>query len=104
MRPDIRKLASEYKFRHSLVLIRGSRWPDYAAAFSFNPPTFGREAKGPIYARDLGPEVTERLRSYYSDRPVWILAGPTETREGFRVINGPLRPGEPLRAEEPAGR
>jgi hypothetical protein len=90
MRPDIRKLERDYHFGQSLVLVRGPSWPDYASAFSFNPPTFDRDAPGPIYARDLGAESNERLRSYYANRPVWVVAGPTQTGKGFELVEGPL--------------
>ncbi len=93
MRPDIRQLERKYHFGRSLVFVRGPAWPDYASAFAFNPPTFDRDAPGPIFARDLGPEPNQRLRAYFSDRPVWIIAGQTETRAGLQVVSGPL-PGE----------
>jgi hypothetical protein len=89
IRSDIRRLERSYHFGRSLVLIRGPEWPDYATAFSFNPATFDRNVVGPIYARELGPETTERLREYYRDRPVWILAGPTVTGKGFAVVKSP---------------
>ena len=89
-RPDIRKLQKLNDFAHSLVLIQGDQWPDYSSAVPFNPPIFDRDVPGPIYARDLGPEQTARLRRYYYDRPVWILAGPSVTGRGFEVVQGPL--------------
>jgi len=89
VRADIRWLEGKHHFGHSLVLVRGPEWPDYASAFPFNPATFNREAPGPIYARELGPTSTERLRNYYEDRPVWVLAGPTETGNGFQVVERP---------------
>jgi hypothetical protein len=90
VRPDVRVLRSKYHFGRSLVFVRGPEWPDYASAIPFNPPTFGPDAAGTIYARDLGPEADARLRSYYSDRPVWVIAGPSETHGGFTVLEGPL--------------
>jgi hypothetical protein len=90
MRPDIRRLERDYHFGQSLVLVRGPSWPDYASAFSFNPPTFDRNAPGPIYARELGPESNDRLRNYYASRPLWIVDGPAQTGKGFAVVEGPL--------------
>jgi hypothetical protein len=90
VRADIRRLERKYHFGRSLVFVRGPDWPDYASAFPFNPATFDREASGPIYARELGPELTKHLREYYADRPVWVLAGPAETGKGFKVVKGPL--------------
>jgi hypothetical protein len=91
MRPDIRSL--EPQFGRSLVFVRGKLFPDYAAAFAFNPPSLGRDAHGPIFAQDLGPESRARLEAYYADREIWVVAGPTETGGAFRVIEGPLPPG-----------
>lgn len=95
MRADIRGL--EPQFGRSLVFVRGRLFPDYAAAFPFNPPSLGRDAQGPIFAHDLGPESRARLEAFYSDRPVWVVAGPTETSDGFRIIEGPLPPKSSLR-------
>lgn len=90
MRADIRGLQPQ--FGRSLVFVRGRQFPDYAAAFPFNPPSLGRDAQGPIFAHDLGPESRARLEAYYADRPVWIVAGPSETGGAFRIVAGPLPP------------
>lgn len=87
--PEVRTLAREHNFGRSLVLIRGKEWPDYYSAFPLNPPRFDRDAPGPIYAMDLGPDSAARLRAYYSDRPVWILEGPSLTGSGFRIVAQP---------------
>jgi 4-amino-4-deoxy-L-arabinose transferase-like glycosyltransferase len=100
VRPDIRKLERQYNFGRSLVLIRGPRWPDYASAFTFNPPTFEPDVPGPIFARELGPESIERLRNYYRDRPVWIVAGPSVTGAAAKIVLGPIPPGQPHRPQE----
>jgi hypothetical protein len=78
--------------RRSLVFVRGSVWPHYARAFTFNPPTFDRQGTSTIYVRDLGPDSNERLRAYYADRPVWVLGGSEGMFEELRVIAGPLPP------------
>ncbi len=95
---DVRELAHQYHFGRSLVLVRGANWPDYAAAFPLNPPTYDHDTPATVYARDLGPAVTQRLREYYSDRPVWIIGGPSYTHAGFEVIAGPVAAGENLPA------
>ncbi len=92
MRPDIRRL--EAQLGRSLVFVRGEEFPDYAAAFTFNPPHLGRNAPGPIFVHDVGPESRAHVLSYYNDRPVWILEGPSVTGDGFRVVAGPLAPDE----------
>ena len=88
MRADIRTLGPQ--FGHGLVFVRGGVFPDYAAAFVENPPDLSREAKGPIFARDLGPESRARLQAYYARRQVWIVAGPEETGGEYRIIERPL--------------
>jgi hypothetical protein len=92
IRPDLWSLTRKYDFGHTLVLVEGPAWPDYAATIPFNPPSVAPDAPGPIFARDVDPATTERLRHYYADRPIWILAGPSVTGRGFEVIAGPLPP------------
>jgi hypothetical protein len=50
----------------------------------------------PIFVRDLGAASRERLRAYYSDRTVWIVAGHTETGSSATLVDGPIPPGAPL--------
>lgn len=95
-RPDIRTLAQEYNFGRSLVLVRGLPFEDYAPAMQLNPPRFDRDAPGTIYAFDAGPDSCVRLRTYYADRPVWIIAGKTVTGTKAQVNAGPIAPGQPL--------
>ncbi len=95
---EVRRLAAEYHFGRSLVFVRGEGprppWAssEYASAFSLNPLTLDRDTPGPIYARDLGAESRARLRSYYPDRPIWVLETPQATGSGFRVVEGPIPP------------
>jgi Dolichyl-phosphate-mannose-protein mannosyltransferase len=88
MRPDIIELASGHSFGTSLVLIRGSEHPDYASAWVYNP--LNPYAAGPVYAWDRNPEVRAQLLRAYSDRPIWLVDGPSITDKGFRIIAGPL--------------
>jgi hypothetical protein len=90
MRADIRMMAPQ--FGRGLVFVRGKLFPDYAAAFAFNPPSLGRDAHGPIFAHDLGPKSRARLEAYYADREIWVVAGPTEAGGAFRIVAGPLPP------------
>jgi len=92
VRSDIRRLEREYHFGRSLVFVRGPAWPDYAAAIPFNPPALDTNAPGPIFARDLSLDSRRSLIDHYADRPVWFVAGPTETGAGFSVIAGPIAP------------
>jgi len=101
MRPDIRDLAQEYDFGRSLVLVRGVDHPDYASAAVYNP--LDLQSDVPIYAWDREPEVSDQTVSAYSDRPVWVVDGPTITGRGYLVVAGPLSPSEFL-SENPASR
>lgn len=88
MRPDIRRLAGERNFSNSLVLIRGEQFPDFASAAVYNP--INLNANAPIYAFDVGANTRSRLLHIYADRLVWIIAGPSITGVGFKIIEGPL--------------
>lgn len=88
MRPDIRELASKRGFGKSLVLIRGVEHPDYASAAIYNP--LDLHADAPVYAWDRSPEVRAAVLKAYSDRPVWVVNGPTITQRGFEVVEGPI--------------
>ncbi len=88
MRPDIRRLARQYDFGKSLVLIRGERFPDYESAAIYNP--LDLRAAAPVYAWDRNPEIRARALNAYADRTVWIIEGPSITGAGYKVIEGPL--------------
>jgi hypothetical protein len=92
MRPDILHLAKQHSFGKSLVLIHGDEHPDYASAWTYNP--LDPYAQVPVYAWDRNPEVRARLLKAYSDRPAWLVNGPTVTRGGFKVVAGPLAPAQ----------
>ena len=88
MRPDVRQLAKEYSFGRALVLVRGEEHPDYASAAAYNPLDVYADA--PIYVYDRNEVARRQVIEAYSDRPVWILNGPTLTGRGYQVIAGPL--------------
>lgn len=88
MRPDIRVLAEKHGFGRSLVLIRGDHHPDYASAATYNP--LDLNAGQTIYAWDKNPDTRRKALSYYRDRPVWIIDGPSITGAGFAVREGPI--------------
>ena len=92
MRADVRHLAREHQFGRSLVLVRGSRHPDYASAATYNP--IDLHAAAPLYAWDATPQIRADLLAAYPDRPVWIVDGPTLTGGAYRVVAGPLTPAE----------
>ena len=87
MEPGIRELAATYDFGRSLVLVTGSRHPDYASASIYNP--LDLEADVPIYAWNVNPEVRSQVLSAYSDRLVWFVDGPSITQHGYQVTKGP---------------
>ncbi|MBS1788228.1 MAG: glycosyltransferase family 39 protein [Acidobacteria bacterium] len=88
MRPDVRQLAKEYNFGKSLVLIRGEQFPDFASAAIYNP--IDLQAAEPVYAWDQNPSLQAEVLKQYSDRPVWILNGPSITKAGFQIAEGPV--------------
>jgi hypothetical protein len=89
MQAELPKLAEEYGFGKSLVLIRTDRsHPDYASAAIYNPLDWNADA--PVYAWDRSPELREELLKAFPDRTVWIVEGPTTTAGGYRVVEGPL--------------
>ncbi|MCP4262244.1 MAG: hypothetical protein GY774_32795 [Planctomycetes bacterium] len=90
MRPDIRQLAVENSFGKSLILIRGDS-TDYPSAWFYNPVDLRTDV--PIYAWDRSQKVREELVRSYSDRPIWIINGPSITGRGFEVVDGPIPPG-----------
>jgi hypothetical protein len=87
MRPDIRDRQKEFGFGKGLVLIRGDL-SDYASAWVYNPldPRTG----GPVYAWENNSEVRTRVLEGYKERSVWVLEGPSITRDGFKIIGGPI--------------
>ena len=95
MEPGVERLAREHGFGSSLVLVRGNRHPDYASAATYNP--LDLRAPQPIYAWDRDPEARAEVLSAYPGRPVWIIAGPTQTNDnGFQVLAGPMSSQEAL--------
>lgn len=93
MRPGARRLPTEIDQGAALVLVRGDRWPDYASAAVYNP--LDLRSGGFVYAWDRGPGVRRELLSAYPDREVWVVAGPTRTGDGFRVVGRLERQGGP---------
>ncbi len=89
MRPDLRELARQHDFGASLVLVRGSRQPDYHSAVVFNP--LDLSAPVPIYVWDRSAEVQAWALRAYRERPVWIVDGPSVTGDAYRIAAGPLR-------------
>jgi hypothetical protein len=102
VRPDIRRLAREYNFGKSLVLIRGRngsvQLPDYISVAAENP--LDLHASVPVYAWDRSPEVRRAVVKAYADRPIWIVKGPSLTNSGFQVVAGPLAASELLSREK----
>lgn len=84
MRPDIRELASRYKYGRSLVLIRGKRHPDFASAAVYNPVSLTADA--PVYAWSRNQQIDAETRAAFSDRPVWLIDGPSLTGRGFIIV------------------
>ncbi|MCU0487455.1 MAG: glycosyltransferase family 39 protein [Anaerolineales bacterium] len=88
MRPDIRTLIDEGNFGKSLILVQGQAHPDYESAWTYNPLDY--QADAPLFAYDRNAEVRSAILEAYSDRPVWILQGPTLTGSAYQILAGPL--------------
>ena len=89
MRPDVRQFAKQHRFDGALVLIRGAMFPDYESAAIENPLDLSRR-DATIYAWDRNDKARGATLRTYSDRPVWIVEGPTITRSGYRIVEGPI--------------
>jgi len=96
MRPDVRELAERLPFGKDLVLIQGSRHPDFASAAAYEPPRL--DAGGPVYAWARDPQVTAMAIAAFPDRPIWLLQGPSITGTGYRVLHRPEKSRDPARA------
>lgn len=92
MQPGIEQLAKDHDFGRSLVIVRGSEHPDYQSAWVYNPVNFDGDA--PIYAFDKNPEIYGKLLSKYSDRPIWIVNGPTLAGGSYAIVRGPVDAGQ----------
>jgi hypothetical protein len=97
MRGDIVRLARDFQFGRSLVLVRGERHTDFPSAANYNP--IDLQADEPIYAWDRDREARVEVLRAYIDRPVWIVDGPTVTNGPFRMVEGPV-PARELLARE----
>ena len=102
MSPDLQYLAKTYGFGKSVVLIRGYSHPDYACAWMLNP--LDPQASATIYAWDKDIRSRSDVLRAYSDRPVWLVDGPTVTGGGFKVAEGPLRAEDLIVAENALAR
>jgi hypothetical protein len=89
MRPEIRELAKRHDFTNSLVLIRGQSFPDYASAAVYNSVDIRHGST--LYVWERSREVRARVLEAFPTRKVWVVAGPSVTGNGYRVITGPER-------------
>jgi 4-amino-4-deoxy-L-arabinose transferase-like glycosyltransferase len=88
MRADVRDLARDERLAGSLVLVRGRRHPDFASAAIYNP--IDLRSPAPVFAWDASEQIRQRVLEAYPSRPVWIVDGPSLTRQGYRLVAGPL--------------
>jgi 4-amino-4-deoxy-L-arabinose transferase-like glycosyltransferase len=94
MQPGVRRLLAHTDFGRSLVLVRGRRHPDYASAAVYN--SIDLSEPRPIFVWDRDEETRARVLQAFGDRPVWIVDGPTITHDGYRLVAGPIPPGQPI--------
>jgi hypothetical protein len=95
-RGDVRGIASRDEFRHGLLFVRGKAWPDYGSAAPFNPTLLDARGDAPVFAFERDQESIARVRAFFPDRPAWILGGPDRDHPRFRILDGPIPPGEPM--------
>ena len=88
MRADLRVMARDPKFGDGLILVRGELHPDWASAASYNAPVL--TSGGPVFAWDRDSLTRSGLLSAFPERTVWVVAGPSLTQGGYRVIQGPI--------------
>lgn len=88
MRADVRRLAKQHGFANDLVFVRGNRHPDYASAVVLNPIDFS--SRDTVYAWDRSAEVRDAVLAAFPGRRVWLVDGPSITRNGYRVAAGPV--------------
>ncbi len=94
---EFRRLAEEKQFGRSVVFVQFDVPSDFSPAFALNPSTFERDVPGTIFARLTNAAAVERIRAFYSDRPVWIVRGASLNPSGKpEVAAGPIAPGEAL--------
>jgi hypothetical protein len=89
MQPVLSSISKDRTFGRSLVVIRGPEYPDYASAANENP--LDLQADAPIFARDTTVAARQALMQTYSDRPIWVVDGPTRSGGSYRVVAGPLK-------------
>ncbi len=76
----------------ALVLVQGSRFPDYASTAIYNPIDV-RDSAGVIFAWDKDSVTRSALLEYFVGRPVWLLSGPTINGGAWRLR--PFGDGDP---------
>ena len=94
MQPGVAAIAREHHVGRGLVLIRGLRHPDYAAAVNANPVDLMSDA--PVFAWDRSLDVRQQVLQAFPGRQVWFVDGPSVTGDGYRLLAGPLTSEEAL--------
>lgn len=88
---SVLRLTRRCDLRGGLVLVRGAvgevQAPRYATAAFLNEPGFGGDA--PVFAREVSADITERMRSAWPDRPVWVIEVPDEKGGDVRIVQQP---------------
>ena len=100
MRADLRVIAHDPRYRDGLILVQGKQHPDWASAAPNNGAVL--TSRAPVFAWDRDSLTRARLLTSFPDRSIWIVAGPSLTQEGYRVIQGPVPPAD-RRLISPAG-
>ncbi|MDH5513908.1 MAG: hypothetical protein OEY45_01975 [Gammaproteobacteria bacterium] len=90
MRGDIPKLVKQHNIGNDLVLIRGQRFPDYMSAAVYNAPLMKDDST--VFAWDRSLELRSHLIAAFPDRNIWLVDGPSVTKQGYILVKGPVNP------------
>jgi len=92
IRPDFMTMKSDERFRDALILVRGRRHPEWAAATLANERQPG-SSSAPVFAWDRDEKTRQALMAAFPTRTIWLVQGPSVESGPVRVIAGPVAPG-----------
>ena len=92
IRPDFMTMSRDERFRDALILVRGRRHPEWAAATLANERLPG-SSSAPVFAWDRDEKTRQALMAAFPTRTIWLVQGPSVESGPVRVIAGPVAPG-----------
>lgn len=85
---DYLTMSRRKDFQNGLVFIRSEKDKEYGSAFWLND--FSRDAKTPLFARDLGPERNREVAKGFPERRIFFVDGRSVDEPVANVRAGPL--------------